>query len=101
MLPPPNDVFPRFDYFISPPRADLTDATTYREIHKPLLPKKAKREAFMLCGMISALNEALRYYKQHQACDYNPSGGNDTTRNAALVANMNETYTIHDDPTNF
>ena len=41
----------------------------------------AKREAFMICGLTHAVNEALRYHK-HRACE----------------VNFNETYTVHDDP---
>ena len=89
MLPPLNDVYPRFNYTISPPRADLKDAKSYEEVQKPIGSKQAKREAFMLCGMVSALNEALRYYKT-QACG----------KDGAPPANLNEIYTIHDDPTN-
>lgn len=44
---------------------------------------KAKREAFMLCGMISAVNEASKYYKTH---------------NCAGKGNFSEVYNFHDDP---
>jgi hypothetical protein len=84
---PLDDIFPRLDYAISPPRADLKDAKTYHEVRDPINAKRAKREAFMLCGMISAVNEALRYYKQH-ACG----------RDGAPAGNLKEIYTIHDDP---
>lgn len=87
LKPPPDDVFPKFDYMIQPPRADGKDAETYVEVRQPISAKRAKREAFMLCGMISAVNEALRYYKQY-ACGVN----------GAVTANLNETYTIHNDP---
>jgi hypothetical protein len=90
MTPPPADVFPKHSYKIYPPRADLKDATTYTEVKKSISAKEAKREAFMVCGMISALNQALRFYK-HQACD----------KSGKPFANLNETYTIHNDPTNY
>jgi hypothetical protein len=90
LMPPPDDVFPQFDYSIAPPRADLKDAKTYQEVRESINAKQAKREAFMLCGMISAVNEALRYYKK-QACG----------KDGASEANFNETYTVHDDPTDY
>jgi hypothetical protein len=95
MRPPTPDIFPWLDdsyYSIAPPRADLEDAKTYREVRKPMSKTKAKREAFMLCGMITSLNEALKYYK-HRACL-----GSD---NASGHMNLSETYTIHADPTNY
>lgn len=90
LKPPPDDVFPQFDYMITPPRADLKDAKTYKELRQPISTKQAKREAFMLCGMISAVNEALRFYK-HQACG----------KDGFAAANLNESYTVHDDPTDY
>ena len=90
LKPPPVDVFPQFNYTIDPPRADLSDAKTYGKLRHPIKTKRAKREAFMLCGMISAVNEALRYYKQ-RACG----------KDGVAAANMNETYTVHDDPTDY
>ena len=92
MVVPSYDIYPNYNYKIYPPRADLKDADTYTEIQKPISStKQAKREAFMICGMISALNDALRYYKQ-QACGI---------ENNSPPGNTNETYTIHDDPTNY
>lgn len=90
MTLPPVDVFPKYKYKIFPPRADLKDATTYTEEKKSIDSTMAKREAFMTCGMISALNEALRFYKR-QACGVD----------GRPPANFNETYTIHGDPTNY
>jgi len=87
---PPIDFYTRDDfrypYFIFPPKADLSDKDTYTEEHHKINVKQAKREAFMLCGMISSVNEALTYYKQ-QACDPD-------------TMNLNKEYTVHDDPTN-
>ena len=90
MMIPPRNVYPQFKYKISPRRADLSDAKTYKEVQQEIPTTQAKREAFMICGMTSALNEALRFYKQ-QAC-----GKDDLP-----VANYNETYTIHNDPTDY
>jgi peptidyl serine alpha-galactosyltransferase len=90
MTLPSMDVYPKYKYKIYPPRADLKDATSYTEVKKNIDSTMAKREAFMACGMISALNEALRFYKR-QACGVN----------GRPPANFNETYTIHGDPTNY
>lgn len=46
--------------------------------------KTAKREAFMLCGLISKTNEALEYYKR-RAC---PNG----------TGNVSKVYNTHTDP---
>lgn len=81
---PPDDIFPKFDYMITPPRADLSDKLTYKAEKRPVKKEWAKREAFMLCGMMSAVNEALRYFKS-MACG---------------TANLSETYSIYTDPTN-
>jgi len=77
---------PDFTHFIVPPRADLSDEKTYKEERQSINAQQAKREAFMLCGLISSLNEALTYYKK-QACD-------------PATVNLNREYTVHDDPTN-
>jgi hypothetical protein len=90
MMIPPGNIYPQYNYKIFPRRADLSDAKTYKEVQKEIPSNQAKREAFMICGMTSALNEALRYYKQ-QACG----------KEGFPMANYNETYTIHDDPTDF
>jgi hypothetical protein len=90
MTLPPSNIYPKYNYKIFPRRADLSDAKTYKEIQKEIPTKQAKREAFMICGMISALNEALRHYKQ-VACG----------KDGLPVANYNETYTIHNDPTDY
>jgi hypothetical protein len=86
LLPPPRDLFPKYDYALTPPRADIKDLNEYKEQRHDIPSKQAKREAFMLCGLISAVNEALKYYKQ-EAC-----GGN---------ANLKQVYTVYDDPSNW
>ena len=90
MLPPPTDIFPRYNYSITPPRADRKDVDTYEEVKSPINSKRAKREAFMVCGLISAVNEAFAFYKR-QACG----------KDGAKPGNFNMTYTIHDDPTDY
>lgn len=86
---PPLDHFDfrNTNYIIIPPRADLKDGDLYKEKRESLSSKQAKREVFMLCGLITGVNKALFYLKQ-QACtiDY---------------MNLNMTYTVHDDPTNY
>jgi len=87
LKPPPLDFYsPDFTYTIAPPRADLKDKDTYQEERHTIPVKQAKREAFMLCGMISSVNEALLHYKR-RACD-------------PASVNLNQVYTVHDDPTN-
>lgn len=87
MKPPPLDFYtPDFTHFIVPPRADLSDRNTYKEERHNIKARQAKREAFMLCGMISSLNEALMFYKK-QACD-------------PATVNLSKEYSVHDDPTN-
>jgi hypothetical protein len=83
---PPVDAYPRFDYNIEPPRADGADRRNYSEVHSPVKggQRQAKREAFMLCHMTRAVNEALRYYKR-LACPI-------------ASANLNETWSVYDDP---
>ena len=51
--------------------------------HGNFTAKRVKREAFMLCGMIPKVNEAVEYYKR-QACG--DSG------------NYSKVYNVHDDP---
>jgi hypothetical protein len=84
-LLPPDNFFPGLDYGVYPPRADGKDQSTHTDEQHPFSKQQAKREAFMLCGLMNAVNEALRYYKK-QACE---------------TPNLNETYTIHDDPSDY
>jgi len=86
LQPVPPDVFPRLDYKISPPKADLSDVGTYVENRQAVSRQHAKREAFMLCRLVPAINDALRYYK---------------TRACGTRANLNEAYTVHDDPSDY
>ena len=89
LRPPPLDLALRnLDYAIFPPRADGKDKNTYVEKKERLSNKsnQAKREAFMLCGLTKALNDALIYYKKHACGDH---------------GNFNMTYTIHDDPSDY
>jgi hypothetical protein len=78
---PPRDIIGQFNYSIEPPAPNLEDWMSYKEVRVPVDSIKAKREAFMICGMAHAVNEALRYHKRH-----------------ACRVNLNETYTVHDDP---
>jgi hypothetical protein len=86
---PPLDLFPRFDYTIEPPRADDQYRWNYTEVRAPIKggARQAKREAFMLCQLTRLLNEALRYFKSVSCADGS--------------ANLNETYTVYDDPTSW
>ena len=77
---------PELGYYYLPPKADLNDKDTHKEERHEINRRQAKREAFMLCGLITSVNEALVFYKQ-QACD-------------PATVNLNKTYTVHDDPTN-
>lgn len=85
LKPPPLDLATQnLDYAIFPPRADGKDKNTYVETKESIKnEKQRKREAFMLCGLTKAVNEAMSYLKM-RAC------GSD--------GNFNETYTVHDDP---
>jgi peptidyl serine alpha-galactosyltransferase len=79
LMTPPKDIHKQYDYFVQPPQKDGSG----EQKKNPLSPKQAKREAFMLCGMIDAVNEAATYYK---------------TNNCGKDANFNKVYTIHNDP---
>lgn len=56
---------------------------THEMTVKNVTAKKAKREAFMLCGLIHSVNEAARYYK---------------TNHCNGTGNFSEIYNFHDDP---
>lgn len=89
LRPPPLDLATKhIDYAIFPPRADLKDKDTFVDEKTPLpnQKKQAKREAFMLCGLTKAVNDALIYYKHHACGEH---------------GNFEQTYTVHDDPSNF
>jgi len=84
---PPRDLaVQKLDYFIAPPRADGKDKETYEEEKTQINVKHSNREAFMICGLTKAINEAMTYLKQ-RAC------GED--------GNFNQSYTIHGDPSNY
>lgn len=85
LKPPPVNVYPKYDYWVDPPKADLSDAQTYKENPRPLSTQQARREAFMLCHLTSAFNEAFRFFKS----------------TSCSTPNLNETYTIPQDPTNY
>jgi hypothetical protein len=58
-LPPLDSVTP-FNYWVQPP----PDKGSFHEMITTTITKvQAKREAFMLCGLISAMHEAARYFK--------------------------------------
>lgn len=84
MKRPPKDIGTQYDYFIAPPPA--TGKVEKNPEKKSFSHKQAKREAFMLCGMINAVNEAAIYYKKNNCGD---------------KGNFNETYTIRNDPTKY
>lgn len=83
---PPSDLYPSLDYWVQPPKADLSDISVERQPVK-MSERQAKREQFMLCQMVDAMNEALRYHKKRACKDGN--------------ASFSELYTIHDDPSNY
>ena len=82
LTPPPNDLATRgYDFWLQPPPHGHKGKW---EAPKGNIGKKqAKREAYMICGLIRAVNEAARYFKEH-ACNG--------------TANMEENYNFHDDP---
>lgn len=77
---PPRNVHKLYDHWVRPPP---DKGTTHDVEVKWISAVQAKREAFMLCGLIYSVNEASRYYKL-QHC--NGSG------------NFSEVYNFHDDP---
>lgn len=84
LLPPPKDIHTQYDYFIGPPPEDAQPRRKPEK--KTFSTKQAKREGFMLCGMIDAVNEAAAYYK---------------TRNCGGKGNFNKVYTIKNDPSKY
>ena len=85
---PESDIHLKYDYFINPPKATsgLNDTTMEEERHPLRGDRIIRRESFMLCHLIPALNEALRHHK-HLACNG--------------TANLMENYTIHEDPSSW
>lgn len=84
---PPDPFVDQFNYTVLPPLADLSDRNKYQPIHVFQDSQHGKREAFMLCALIKSVNEALIHHKQ-LAC---PNG----------TANLEMTYTVYNDPSNF
>ncbi|CAB9527465.1 expressed unknown protein [Seminavis robusta] len=82
LQPPPKDIHTKYDYFISPPPPHGKPPKELEK--KSFTQKQAKREGFMLCGLIHAVNEAATYYKKHNCDD--------------KIANFNKVYTIRNDP---
>ena len=78
-VPPPN--ITQVDWWLSIPTAggDTSQVT----VTKLKNAKTAKREAFMICGMIGKVNEAVEHFKRKHCGD---------------KANFNHTYNFHDDP---
>ena len=81
LTPPEKDSATRYTYAERPPP---DRGASHDMFVKNVTKKEAKREAFMLCGMIDAVNSASKYYKS-QYC-----GGRDTV--------FDETYNFFDDP---
>jgi hypothetical protein len=81
---PPSDIATRYDFFIAPPPAH--GKTPSNPEKKTFSKSQAKREAFMMCGLISAVNEAAIYWKKHNCGD---------------EANFNKVYTVKKDPTQY
>ncbi len=77
---PPRNVHKMYDYWARPPP---DRGQTHEMIIENVTAMFAKREAFMLCGLIHSVNEAARYYKVHHC---NGTG------------NFSEVYNFHDDP---
>lgn len=85
LVAPPPDAFMEYHYFTIPPLVN-EDPSTFVSKRTEISRGRAKREQFMLCGLISALNDALRHYKQ-QACNG--------------TANLEETWSVYDDPKDY
>jgi hypothetical protein len=99
LLPPPDNLTgSSYNYSITPPRADLKDKDTYKEDHQPLErgALQGKREYFMLCGLTRALNQALMHHKEMACPRGGGAGGGD-----GPPTNLNQTYTVYDDPSNY
>lgn len=99
-MPPPSSemlIHQKYNYSVRPRRAfsddggdDTNDNNKWDELIKNRevfknQPKRSKREAYMLCHLIRAVNDAAIYHKKH-AC-------------SAEEANFNETWDIYVDPT--
>ena len=60
---PPNDIATKYTFAIQPGTGD----------RKELPPAHVKRNAFMLCHFIPALNEAARFFKTHHCTNDPPN----------------------------
>lgn len=77
---PPGDHHKRHHYAVRPP----PDRGVAHDMEiKNISARTARRENFMLCGLISSLNEASRFYK---------------SRHCAGGGNTSEVYTFFSDP---
>jgi hypothetical protein len=83
LLQEPDASLVHWRNWTSPPPKKRDQRGNWSQETKALSEKTAKREAFMLCGMITVVNEAVGYYKR-QACG---NGGN-----------FSKVYNFHDDP---
>jgi hypothetical protein len=85
LTPPPTDLATLgYDYLLPPPpHGHKGGREAWKAPKETFSKKQAKREAYMVCGLIGAVNEAARYFKVH-ACNG--------------TANMKENYNFHDDP---
>jgi len=67
LLTPPDDLGILYDYRIPPPSPGHREGGD----KKNLAPKQVKRETFMLCYLIQAMNEASTFYKEENCDDPN------------------------------
>lgn len=101
-----NDIYDS----ILPPKADGSDLKSWKPINtqQTFTKKTAKREAFMLCSLTAAVNIALKFLKLNTSyCtssikqidnNNNMSAVNDAS---PIIINLNETYTVYNDPFNY
>lgn len=67
---PPKAFVGQYNYSLQTPKAN-EKASAYTPIYQAIRsPKIARREAYMLCGLTRAVNEALEHHKQ-LACPNN------------------------------
>jgi hypothetical protein len=102
--PPPPTLFLSTNVTYDPPKAYGKDERK-TEVSGTISSWQAKREQFMLCHLIRAVNEAVSHHKS-MACrksyptsDQKGEGAN--TSVYEIVANLSEVYSVFDDPTNY
>lgn len=78
-MPPPN--ITDIDWWLPIPTA--SGNVDNQKVQKISSKRITRREAFMLCGMIEKVNEAVEYWKKQHCGD---------------TANLDRTYNFHDDP---